>query len=224
MTLDPDRHSGLLHELMPRFDVVERHRIVVRAPQSTVYAAIRDAELGAAPLTRVLLALRALPAAIIGLLRSRGRESIARPRPARRLRFADFERGGFRVVAERAPDELVIGLTGRFWTPRGGLRTDVSEADFRRGPPAGYALAGWNFTTRPLDDRRTELATETRVWCASDARWKFRIYWFFVRPGSGLIRRAMLRSIRREAERPRRADGAPGTSPSPNDPMRFSGR
>lgn len=208
---DPGRRSALLHELMPRFDVVERHRTVVRAPPPTVYAAIREAELGTAPLTRVLLALRALPAAVIGLLRSHGRELIERHRPARRLRLADFERAGFRVVAERAPDELVIGLIGQFWTPRGGLRTEVSEADFRRGPPPGYALAGWNFTAQPLDDCRTELATETRVWCASRARWKFRIYWFFVRPGSGLIRRAMLRSIRREAERRSRTGGRPAT-------------
>jgi hypothetical protein len=43
------------------------------------------------------------------------------------------------------------------------------------------------------------LSTETRVWCAPDARAKFRLYWLLVRPGSGLVRRSMLRSIRREA-------------------------
>jgi hypothetical protein len=147
------------------------------------------------------------------MLRSPRRELTAWRRPARGLRLADFERVGFRVVAERASEEVVIGLLGRFWTPRGGLRAEVSEADFRHGPPRGLALAGWNFTACPLDEARTELATETRVWCAPDARWKFRIYWLFVRPGSGLIRRAMLRSIRREAERRSGAAGTPGATP-----------
>jgi hypothetical protein len=191
----------LLDELMPRFDVVERHRTVVRAPPSAVHAAIREADLAGGRLTRTLLALRALPAAVIGMLRSPRWELTAWRRPARRLRLADFERAGFRVIAERAPEEIVIGLLGRFWTLRGGLRAEVSEADFRRGPPRGFALAGWNFTVHSLSDGGTKLATETRVWCAPDARWKFRIYWLFVRPGSGLIRRAMLRSIQREAER-----------------------
>ncbi len=203
----------LLDELMPRFDVVERHRTVVRAPPSVVYAAIREADLAGGPVTRTLLALRAVPAAVAALIRSPRQELTTRRRQARYLRLADFERAGFRVVTERMPEEIVIGLLGRFWTLRGGLRADVSDGDFRRGPPRGFALAGWNFTACPIGDDRTELATETRVWCASDARWKFRIYWLFVRPGSGLIRRAMLRSIRRTAERWIRTDGAPGVPP-----------
>jgi hypothetical protein len=103
-------------------------------------------------------------------------------------------------VAERAPDELVIGLLGRFWTPRGALCVDLAADAFRDGPPVGQALAGWNFTVTMRPDGSSELRTETRVWCAADARWKFRLYWLAVRPGSGLIRRAMLRAIRRHAE------------------------
>jgi hypothetical protein len=104
-------------------------------------------------------------------------------------------------VAENPPEELVIGLLGKFWTPRGALRADVSVDDFHAGPPSGLALAGWNFTIVPRADGFTELATETRVWCAADVRANFRAYWLVVRPGSGLIRREMLRAIRREAER-----------------------
>jgi hypothetical protein len=33
-------------------------------------------------------------------------------------------------------------------------------------------------------------------------RRRFRAYWLFVRPGSGLIRRFMLRAVRARAERP----------------------
>ena len=198
----------LLDELMPRYDVAERHRTIVRAAPETVYAALRTAELAGGPVTAALLALRALPAAALAIARSPGgalAELRARRagRARRRARLRDLERQGFRIVAERAPEELVLGIRGRFWTPRGGICGEVSAETFGVGPDVDEALAGWSFTVRPLGDGTCELATETRVWCGIAARRKFRAYWLVVRPGSGLIRRAMLRAIRREAERAR---------------------
>jgi hypothetical protein len=194
----------LLDDLMPRYDVVERHRTIVRAAPAVVFAAIREANLSGGAITRTLLAVRAAPAALAAILRSpRAAWAEYGDRAATRgrvVRLRDFERAGFRVVAERAPEELVIGLLGRFWTPRGALCADVRADMFGAGPPAGQALAGWNFTVAARPDGSSELRTETRVWCAADARWKFRLYWLLVRPGSGLIRRAMLRAIRRHAE------------------------
>lgn len=204
------RNAGatLLDELMPVYDVVERHHALVRAPAAAVYAAIREADLAGGPIASLLMGVRMIPAGAIALLRD-PRAALAewRERRAGRrarhgaMRLRDFERAGFHVIAERPPSELVIGLLGRFWTPRGGLHPTVGEADFRAGPPPGKALAGWNFTVISHGDGTTALATETRVWCAPDARASFRLYWLLVRPGSGLIRREMLRAIRREAER-----------------------
>jgi hypothetical protein len=148
-----------------------------------------------------------MPGALAAFLRSPRRAFVEFRAPRKPLverrasRLADFERAGFHVVAERVPEELVVGLLGKFWTARGALCTTLSMEDFQKGPPNGYALAGWNFTVAARPDGRTELATETRVWCAEDARLKFRAYWLVVRPGSGLIRRSMLGAIRREAER-----------------------
>jgi hypothetical protein len=199
---------ALLDELMPTYDVVERHRTIVRASPDRVYAALRASDLSGGALTRALLAVRALPALLLAFARSpRGALAELRERRERGRghRLADFERAGFSVVAERAPEELVIGLLGKFWTPRAGLRADVAAADFRADPPSGHALAGWSFTVASRADGLTELATETRVRCAADARTRFRVYWLVVRPGSGLIRRAMLRAVRREAERQERS-------------------
>ena len=194
----------ILDELMPRYDVVERHRTLVRATPRAVYAAVREADLAGGPISRVLLALRALPAALLAVARS-PRAALAewreRRRTRRSVRLAEFERAGFRIVAEREPEELVSALLGRFWTPRGGIRRDVGLETVRAGPPAGHALAGWSFSVHARADGLTELRTETRVWCAPDARSSFRRYWLVVRPGSGLIRRSMLRAIRRRAER-----------------------
>ena len=206
---------------MPRYDVVERHRTIVRAPRDVVFRAVREANLAGSPITRALLGLRAAPAAVAAILRSpRNASAEYRGRAAARqgrLRLRDFERAGFRIVAERAPEELVIGLLGRFWTPRGGLCSDVSAETFRAGPPLGQALAGWNFTVALRADGSSELRTETRVWCATDVRWKFRLYWLVVRPGSGLIRHAMLRAIRHHAELVR-SGGGEGAGQGPASP------
>ena len=191
----------LLDDLMPVYDVAERHHTMVRAAPSTVFAAVKSLDLSDSLLVRALLFLRAVPALLVALVRSP--HTISAEAGARRaeLRFADFERAGFRVVAEHAPEELVIGALGKFWTLRGALRGDVSIAHFAAAPPAGHALAGWNFAVVGRRDGTTELSTETRVRCAPDVRVRFRIYWFLIRPGSALIRRAILRAIRRQAER-----------------------
>jgi hypothetical protein len=188
----------LLDDLMPQFDVVERHRTVVRAAPDAVYGALREANLASGLVPKLLIGLRALPAALLAL---RGGAGVRRWRgPRAVVRLADLERRGFCVVAERPPEELVIGLLGRYWTFGGGLLPQVTTATFRAGPPPGYALAGWNFTMIRRGEGITELRTETRVLCAVDSRWKFRLYWLLVRPGSGLIRRGMLRAVRCAAE------------------------
>ena len=150
---------------------------------------------------KLLLTLRAVPAALlspqVGLenIRSRWRRT-----DGQRVRLLDFERQGFRVLADRPPEELVIGLLGRFWTPTGNRCAKVATETIASGPPPGLALAGWNFTVVARDARSCELRTETRVLCAPDVRGKFLLYWSLIRPGSGLIRRAMLSAIRRDAE------------------------
>jgi hypothetical protein len=201
--------AALLDELMPTYDVRERHRTRVRASATTTYDALHETDLAAAPLVRALFALRALPGALLhgrrGLaaLRARGRT----PATLRTL-----ARSGFPVVAERAPEEVVIGVEGRFWTLGGGICTPAAAA-FRDAPQApGTARAVWSFSVRDVGAGVTELATETRVRCAdAAARRRFLLYWVAVRPGSGLIRRSMLRAIRRTAERspPGRGGAAP---------------
>ena len=187
---------------MPRFDVVERHETLVRATPPEVFAAIREADLNGGAITRALLFLRAVPAAVLSFVRSpRGVMTERRASHRQRaIRLSELERAGFHVVAERAPAELVIGVLGRFWTLRGQLADRVTADTFHTPPPEGQALAGWNFTVEARSDGMSMLRTETRVWCAPDARRKFRLYWLLIRPGSGLIRRSMLRAIRRRAE------------------------
>jgi len=83
-------------------------------------------------------------------------------------------RSGFRMLIDDAPRELVIGT-------RVAPRT----------------LAVMNFRV----DNDGLVTTETRVFAETDrARRKFAIYWRFIRPGSGIIRRSWLEAIKRRAE------------------------
>jgi hypothetical protein len=60
----------------------------------------------------------------------------------------------------------------------------------------------WTLRADPVDDTHSVFHTETRV-CTTDAaaRNRFRKYWSYVAPGVALIRLALLRPLKHEAER-----------------------
>jgi hypothetical protein len=187
----------LIDEFLPTYSTVEWHLITVRAPAEVVYRALRTADLGGPVPVRLLLALRALPAA---LTRSRDRVLRLRERIREPITLSEFERQGFVILAEDPPREILIGLEGAFWTLGGDIRP--TDAVRFRGPQRrGTARAAWNFRLEERADGTVALSTETRVQPAdSDSLRRFRRYWWFVRPWSGLTRRYMLRAIRKEAE------------------------
>lgn len=188
----------LIDEYMPEWDVRERHRIRIRASDERIYHSLRVADLGGHPLSRVLLGLRALPAAL-----GRGREGLRqlRDRAARPLTLGEFEKQGFCILAEDPPHEMVIGLEGAFWKISGELRP-VDSDTFRHQPiPPGLARAAWNFVVTPERPGVCRLSTETRVRVSARAALPLRAYWLLIRPGSGLIRRLMLRRVRQHVGR-----------------------
>lgn len=168
----------LIDSLLPHFDFHERHSILVRAAPERAYDSILSADLTGSGVVRLLLLLR-------GLGRKPQRTT---------LRFAK----SFSVAAEERPREIVLGIEGPFWKP---ACRPHGISDFSRPVPPDAARAAWNFLVEREDDTRVRVTTETRILCGENARRRFGLYWIFIRPGSGLIRRMMLRAIRREAER-----------------------
>lgn len=169
----------LIDRFLPDYDFAERHGIRVRADAAAVDACVRRLDLGGSPLARTLFRLRGMPADA--------------------LRLDGLERLCFARLADE-PGELVMGLIGRFWTPNGALERFAPE-NFTSFDRPGYARAVWNFSAEAIGPGETLLETETRIQCTDPAsRRSFRRYWFVIRPFSGLIRRAALRSIRRDAE------------------------
>lgn len=180
----------LIDDYMPEAQFAERYAVRVAAPPERAWGAVRALDMGGSPLIRGLFALRSLPAFLAGRRRSGNELGTS---------MDALLRGGFVLLAEHAPREIVLGLAGRFWTPTGGI-TRVEPAEFRGFARPGLALAAWNFTILPTAGGSL-VATETRVRCTDRASLRsFRRYWRVVRPFSGLIRREALRGIRRAAE------------------------
>jgi hypothetical protein len=182
-----------LDEFLQDHDVNEVHSTRVAAPPERVLAAVRELTSRELPLLVGLMALRTLSAVVLRRSPFRLRRDLGRPI------LEQATRGGFVVLAER-PDELVLGVVGRFWTSDGGVER-VSRDDFAAFDAPGFAKAVMNFHARAVDGG-TMLTTETRIrGTDEEARRRFRRYWRVVMPGSALIRRAWLRAIRRRAER-----------------------
>jgi hypothetical protein len=184
-----------LDGVMPVWDVRSRHAIEIAAPADRVFDALAAADFSRAPMVRVLMGLRSVPAVVLSPRRTwrDWRASLAAERGTGLLRHA------FVVLESRRPETLILGLTGRFWTPGGGL-VATDPASFGQLLP-GFARAAWSFELERTP-AGTRLSTETRVLCGDPrSRRSFLRYWRVIRLGSGLIRRVVLRQIKRVAER-----------------------
>jgi hypothetical protein len=89
-------------------------------------------------------------------------------------------RSGFRLLAEEAEREVVVGMT-------------LIKPDRVKG--------FMNFMVTKVGNTSCEVRTETRVYAAdAAARRRFGIYWRVIYPGSAFIRRMWLGAIRERAE------------------------
>lgn len=179
----------LIDSFAPNPDAAEKHSIEIAANHQVVYQAVWTADLGGSGIVKGLLLLRALPQLLL--------HPGSRPRTKRAITLQTLINAGFGVLAEEPGREVLLGVTGPFWRPVGNV-LPFNEADFRGPVRSGVARAVWNFTVDEMDNGGTILSTETRIICGDrSSRRKFRVYWLFVRPFSGLIRLLMLRTVRR---------------------------
>jgi hypothetical protein len=179
----------LIDDFVPLPDAAETHSIEITANPGVVYEALWTTDLGGSWIIKGLLGLRSLPTSLLHPARSKRRN--------RRITLETIIGAGFGVLAEEAGREIVLGVSGPFWRPVGNL-LPFKEENFRGPVASGVARAVWNFAVREIGDGHTLLVTETRIICGDrSSRRKFRTYWFFVRPFSGLIRRLMLKAVKR---------------------------
>ena len=121
--------------------------------------------------------------------------------PKEALRLRDLTRLGFSQLAHDENREIVFGLVGQPWRVRGNLQ-EVPADQFGTFADPGFAKVAWNFYVSPLGESTCLMSTTTRIFCTDPlSRRRFSRYWTLVGPFSGLIRKVMLDSIARSAER-----------------------
>lgn len=182
------RRSGL-DEFLPVWQFDEFHQRHIAAPPARVYAALRGLRAGDIRFFHLLTWLRRfgrpLPPGILNAPKG--------------LPIIDTAvGGGFVLLAEDAPREIVIGAVV---IGQDRVTLPLSAARFAALAGPGFGKAAMNFLIEPDGAAGSLVTTETRVH-ATDARSarRFAIYWRIIQPGGGFIRRMWLRAIERRAE------------------------
>ena len=175
-----------IDEFVPNHDFSAAYEISINAPSSVVYECLLRSDFSELWLLRLLMSIRS-------------GKWLPRSRVSTDLRQR-LQGTGFVILAEVPNEEIVIGIAGRFWRPDGGRCKELTAKDFAGFCRSGFAKAAWNFKLRADSTGSTVLSTETRIKCFGAAFWKFRLYWALVGPFSGLIRKAILKQVKTEAE------------------------
>ncbi len=164
-----------IDSFLPQFDFVEHHEKIVPGRVDKVYSIVKNIDFSESFLIKLLMCLRGY-----------------------RIHSNQVLHGQtFMVLSEKSSQEVVLGLIARPWKLKGDI-LKIDSRDFVNFKIPGYAKMAWNFTFSPLQGN-TLIATETRIKCTDKAsKMKFSIYWFFIRPFSGLIRLEMLRLIHKK--------------------------
>jgi hypothetical protein len=171
-----------LHEkYLPEYDFNEVHSIEVDADEKSIFRAIMDLDTRRSPLIRILLRLRGMDTnAVAG--------------------YQNLTRMGFTVLELDSFREGIAGLVGQFWKPSGNIQT-VTANEFCSFGRDGFLKATWNFRIIKGQNGTNMVETETRIRClGASAKRRFRIYWFLIKPFSGIIRNEMLKIIRDQAK------------------------
>ena len=183
----------ILDDVMPAYDVRDAHSIWIPSSVGAAYTAVRTVTAAEVPLFTPLMAVRVLPALLLG-------------RPLsfdlRRPILVNAERNGFVPLGEQAGSELALGAVGRFWSLTGNRLVQLADrAAFETFEEPGYAKAVMGFRVVP-EGAGCRVITETRVVGTDDeARRRFALYWRAISAGSAAIRWSWLRAIRSRATR-----------------------
>ena len=163
----------LLNKYIPEFQFNEIHKTVVNATASEAYKTTMELDLSKSRVIEILFKLRGLP--------------------FNSNEFAEINRNMRFTLLEEIPySEFLYG----FWfSTKTEWVVDLNE--FINDSTKYNAKVGWSFCFNQRTDGTTEIITETRVLCLNKiSKFVFTIYWFFIRPFSGLIRLEMLRLLK----------------------------
>lgn len=178
-----------LDQFIARFDVRERHAIVVHAPAEIVFATAEAFDLQSIRPIRTIIRLRELFLGSAPVTR--------RPQPFLQEALAM----GWGLLAKEPGRFFLAGAHCQPWL------ADVTFNPLPAGEFSSYHGANcvkiaWTLEVEPLSQNSARLSSETRAVATDDeARRQFRRYWRWARFGIVTIRWFMLPALRRQAER-----------------------
>ena len=180
----------IIDELLPEWDVRERHSVLIDAPVDAVYDAVKSLTPLESPVFAGLMTLRALPWLMVNPRAPRLDDSVIEGL----LRF------GFSALGEDPPREVAVGFVGKPWRPVPSFVGLESGEQFKSFDEPGYVKTVANFAASRRGDR-TKLETETRILALGvGARAMFESYWLLIATSSAAIRKSWLNAIKRRAE------------------------
>ena len=175
--------SEALDSLLPKYQFTEHHTTVVLGTQAHVFAAVEAMDLSDSQIARILMRLWRIPAKLM----------------MKNVSDRNMSVDDFLPLVKTPPTNLVRGLIGGSNTPED--KASVDAIAFRAFDEPGCIKLAWAFWLTDLGDDRIRVDTETRVLCTDKKALRgFSVYWFIIRPWSGLIRLRLLASIKRHAE------------------------
>jgi len=196
----------LADEFMPVYDVSDAVSTLVDADVAATWDALMNVDLlevgRSKPLVGLLGALRVLPDVAARLLHGE-----LPPRGPQRIRLSELtaiplDKGGWILLGERPPNEIALGLIGKFWRPVIEFASVSSPAEFVEFSAPGYAKTVYELSIRAVDARRSALSGVMRTATTDEhARRWFRRYWTLgVGSGAHVLVNGVLDVTRQMAE------------------------
>ena len=186
----------LLDEILPDYHFNEVHSTIVQAAPDRIFRAIKESTPADIPLMRTLFWIRSLPARLTG---QRYNTLTDEPLLDQSSSFAER----WLMLAEARNQEVVFGIIYQPWKLSGGEVYRVANPDhFLRFDRPGYVKIAANFHLGESEGTPgLEVRTETRIYATDPTvRRKFALYWRLIYPGSALLRRMWLKSIKQRTE------------------------
>jgi len=170
--------ATLLDEVLPDFDMAAKYSIRIRATPERIFQILQNG-IPAGTLSRFLMMLRRIP---------------------RMFREKESDEYSFYKLKQSQGREIVIGIVGQFWKPVARTVAINSLDEFLAFERKGFSKAALNLQIHTIQEDLCLLSTETRIRSYGPAKEKFRSYWQFIKPFSGMIRKEILRKIKKQAE------------------------
>jgi hypothetical protein len=155
------------------------HQIEIHAQPQDIFTAIDNTDFYQSKVISLLFTLRRLPSNFFSP--------------------EGYSKVGIMELEEKAGEESLLGA---IFNPLGFKPVNVTPDEFREFDDKGYVKVVMNLHVSRIDEKRSLLSTESRVYYTSrKALLVFTPYWLLLNRFIGLVRIVMLRMLKQEAEK-----------------------